>query len=131
MNPSQPDAGYIERKSSMAFQPTVDRLVGAIEKAGMTVFAKIDHAAGARDAGLSMAPSMVLIYGHARGGTPVMQAAPAAALDLPLRVLVRENDGGETLIAFHPVRKMLEPYNVPGELTDRLAKAEQILVGSI
>jgi uncharacterized protein (DUF302 family) len=73
----------------------------------------------------------VLIYGHARGGTPVMQVAPAAALDLPLRVLVRETDRGETMIAFHPVRRMLAGHAIPGELVDRLAKAQQLLVGAI
>ena len=74
-------AGYVEHKSSVGFQPTVDRLVAAIEKAGMSVFATIDHAGGAKAVGMSMPPTIVLIYGQARGGTPVMQANPAAALD--------------------------------------------------
>jgi uncharacterized protein (DUF302 family) len=80
---------------------------------------------------MSLPPSVVLIYGHARGGTPLMQAAPAAALDLPLRVLVRQSDRGETVIAFHPAREMLARYAVSGELVDRLAKAQQLLVGAI
>ena len=67
-------AGYVEHKSSVNFQSTVDRLVTAIEKAGMSVFASIDHAGGAKTVGMSMLPSVVLIYGQARGGTPVMQA---------------------------------------------------------
>jgi uncharacterized protein (DUF302 family) len=125
------DADYVEHMTSLAFQPAIDRLVGVIEKAGMTVFAKIDHAAGAKDIGLSMAPSTVLIFGNARGGTPVMQAAPAAALDLPLRVLIRESERGQTLLAFHPVRKMLEPYKLPDQLIDRLAKVQQLLVDSL
>jgi uncharacterized protein (DUF302 family) len=73
----------------------------------------------------------VLIYGHARGGTPVMQAAPETALDLPLRVLVREVSGGETVIAFHPVRQMLAGRAIPTELVDRLAKAQQLLVTAV
>lgn len=124
-------AGYVEHKSSVGFQPTVDRLVAAIEKAGMSVFATIDHAGGAKAVGMSMPPTIVLIYGQARGGTPVMQANPAAALDLPLRVLIREDANGETLIAFHPIELTLAPYKIPGEFADRLAKAQQLLINSI
>lgn len=124
-------AGYVEHKSSVGFQPTVDRLVAAIEKAGMNVFATIDHAGGAKAVGMSMPPTIVLIYGQARGGTPVMQANPAAALDLPLRVLIREDANGETLIAFHPIELTLAPYKIPGEFADRLAKAQQLLINSI
>jgi uncharacterized protein (DUF302 family) len=124
-------AGYVEHKSSVGFQPTVDRLVAAIEKAGMSVFATIDHAGGAKAVGMSMPSTVVLIYGQARGGTPVMQADPAAALDLPLRVLIREDANGDTLIAFHPIEHTLSRYKVPRELAERLAKAQQLLVASI
>jgi uncharacterized protein (DUF302 family) len=123
--------GYVEHKSSMSFQPTVDRLVAAIEKAGMSVFATIDHAGGAKAVGMSMPPSVVLIYGQARGGTPVMQADPAAALDLPLRVLIREDASGDTLIAFHPIQQTFAHYKVPRELAERLSKAQQLLVNSL
>jgi uncharacterized protein (DUF302 family) len=124
-------AGYVEHKSSVGFQPTVDRLVAAIEKAGMSIFATIDHAGAAKAVDMSMPPTIVLIYGQARGGTPVMQANPATALDLPLRVLIREDANGETLIAFHPIAQALAPYKVAGEFADRLAKAQQLLINSI
>jgi uncharacterized protein (DUF302 family) len=126
-----PEIGYVEHKSSLTFPETVNHLVETIEQVGMNVFARIDHAAGARDVGMDLPPTLVLIYGHARGGTPVMQAAPAAALDLPLRVLIRETGSGETVIAFHPVRQTLAGHTIPGELVDRLAKAQQLLVGAI
>ena len=122
---------YVEHKSSVGFQDTLDRLEAAIQKAGMTVFARIDHAAGAKAVGLSMLPATVLIYGQARGGTPLMQADPAAALDLPLRALVREDAAGQTLLAFHPVQQMLTSYRIPGELLAGLAKAQQLLVNAV
>jgi len=125
------DSDYVEHESNLTFLETVDHLVETIEKVGMNVFARIDHAAGAKDVGMTLPPSVVLIYGHARGGTTVMQAAPAAALDLPLRVLIRQTDRGETVIAFHPARRMLARYTIPIELIDRLAKAQQLLVGAI
>lgn len=125
------ESDYVEHKSSLSFAETVEILADTIEKVGMNVFAKIDHAAGARDVGMHLPPSVVLVYGHARGGTPVMQAAPAAALDLPLRVLIRETERGETVIAFHPMRQVLDRYAILTELVERLAKAQQLLVGAI
>jgi uncharacterized protein (DUF302 family) len=84
-NPSD----IVEHVSTLSFAATLDALVRAIAEAGLILFARIDHQAGARAAGLEMPPATVLTYGHPKGGTPVMLAAPLAALDLPLRVLVR------------------------------------------
>jgi uncharacterized protein (DUF302 family) len=129
--PAPIPAAIEEHVSSIAFAPTVERLATAIVDAGMMVFASIDHAAGARDAGLSMPPATVLIYGHAKGGTPVMLAAPQAALDLPLRVLVRQREDGQTVIAFHPVAPMLRRAGVPDELAARLEPAQRLLVKAV
>jgi uncharacterized protein (DUF302 family) len=125
------ESHVVEHPSAFAFEPTMERVVAAIEAAGMTVFSRIDHAAGARAAGLAMPPATVLIYGHAKGGTPIMLAAPLAALDLPLRVLVREDEQGRTLLAFHPVADMLLQAGVPEALATRLAPAQKLLVGAI
>src|ERR1700749_1658541 len=120
------DSSYVEHKSSLPFSRTVDHLIATIEEVGMNIFAKIDHAAGAIEVGMHLPPTVVLIYGHARGGTPVMHAAPETALDLPLRVLVREVSGGETVIAFHPARAMLAGGPIPTELVDRPGKRPQM-----
>ena len=117
------NSDYAEFISELTFPETVDHLVETIEQVGMIVFAKIDHSAGAEEVGMILRPSTVLIYGHARGGTPIMQTAPTAALDLPLRVLIRETERGETMISFHPVRQMLARYTIARELVDRLEKA--------
>jgi uncharacterized protein (DUF302 family) len=120
-----------EHTSSLAFGPTLDRLITTIEKAGMTVFAQIDHTAGAKEAGLEMPPTTVLIYGNPRGGTPIMLASPQAALDLPLRVLVREDGAGHALVSFHPIANVLREAGVPDALAARLAPAQQLLVDAI
>jgi uncharacterized protein (DUF302 family) len=125
------DGAAVEHVSELPFSATVDRLKHAIEGAGMRVFSEIDHAAGAREAGLEMPPATVLIYGSPAGGTPLMLAAPGAALDLPLRVLARERTDGTTVIAFHPAEHMLREDGVPPELAGRLTKAQQILVAAI
>jgi uncharacterized protein (DUF302 family) len=67
----------------------------------MTVFARIDHAAGAAEAGLSLRPTDLLIFGNARGGTPLMQAAQTMGLDLPLKVLVWQDAAGATWLSWN------------------------------
>jgi uncharacterized protein (DUF302 family) len=83
----------------------VERLRTLVAEHGLTLFAEVDHAANAREAGLEMPPSRVLTFGNARAGTPLMLAAPDIALELPLRVLVREEPEGSTALAYiDPVR---------------------------
>ena len=76
-------------------------------------------------------PSTVLTYGYPRGGTPAMLAAPQAALDLPLRVLVREREDGRAVIAFHPVAAMLRRAGVPEDVARRLEPAQHVLVAAV
>ena len=121
----------VEHVSAVAFDATLERLTAAIARAGLTLFGRIDHQASARDAGLEMPPSTVLTYGHAKGGTPVMVAAPLAALDLPLRVLVRVRDDGQTVIAFHAIGAVLRRASVPGPLALRLEPTQQLLVDAV
>ena len=117
--------------STVPFEATLERLAAVIAQAGLILFNRIDHQAGARDAGLEMPPAIVLTYGHAKGGTPIMRAAPAAALDLPLRVLVRVRDDGQTVIAFHPIAAVLRRAGVPDDFAERLDPAQQILVKAV
>lgn len=117
--------------SLLSFDTTLARITAAIEGAGMTLFAVIDHAANARQVGLTMLPATVLIYGNAKGGTPVMQAVPEVALDLPLRVLVRQDADRRTLVLFHPAEPMLRQAGVPDALATRLDPAQHLLVAAI
>jgi uncharacterized protein (DUF302 family) len=121
----------VEFSSPHSFTATRDRVVQAIAKAGLTIFAQIDHAQGAREIGIAMPPTLVLIYGHAKGGTPLMQAEPRVALDLPLRVLLRETDEGRVVIAFHPIAPMLRQAGVAELLVTRLEPAQQLLERAI
>jgi uncharacterized protein (DUF302 family) len=122
---------YTELPTSLSFAQTLDRIGAAIEAAGMRVFARIDHAAAATGVGLAMPPTTVLIYGSPKGGTPLMLASPAAALDLPLRVLVREDADGHAFVSFHPVIAMLTKAGVPMSLAERLVPAQGVLIRAI
>jgi uncharacterized protein (DUF302 family) len=80
---------------------TMDRLETAVKLRGLTVFARIDHAAGAADAGMPLGPTELLIFGNARGGTPLMQASPLAGIDLPLKALVHEDAAGRVWLSYN------------------------------
>jgi len=126
----EPD-DIVETQSSAPFAETIERVAAAIEKAGLMIFARIDHAAGAKSIGADMPPTVVLIYGTPAGGTPIMQAAPRAALDLPLRALVRETDGGQVLVAFHPIAPVMRKAGAPDALAARLEPAQRLLMDAV
>lgn len=87
----------------------MDRLQAAIEAQHMTVFARLDHAAGAAAAGLTLRPTKLIIFGNARGGTPLMQSMQTSGIDLPLKALVWQDAAGQTWLS----------YNEPGWIAQR------------
>src|ERR1700730_10260824 len=94
-----PPAGIVSKPAAGSVDATVDRLVQLVRDRSMTVFAMIDHSGEARGHGLELRDTKLVIFGSPTGGTPVMQASPLAALDLPLRVLVWD-DGGQTKVSY-------------------------------
>ena len=124
------DRGLTELVTSSGFEATLAQVTGAIEAAGLTVFARIDHALGAAQVGLAMPPTVVLLYGNPKGGTPIMVAAPKAALDLPLRVLVRAVEDG-TSVSFHPIAPVLLAIGVPDRLANALDPAQRLVMEAI
>ncbi|MEO8904285.1 MAG: DUF302 domain-containing protein [Polyangiaceae bacterium] len=103
----------LETKAS-AFGPveTMDRLVAAIEAKGMTVFARIDHAAGAAQAGLVLRPTALLIFGNARAGTPLMQEGQVIGLDLPLKALVWQDAAHATWLSYNSPQALVARYGL-------------------
>ena len=101
----------------------MDRLEAAVKARGMTVFARIDHAAGASAVGLSLRPTEVLIFGNAKAGTPLMQSVQTSGLDLPLKALVWQDTSGDTWLS----------YNDPAWLAERhgLSSQTEAAVGVI
>ena len=93
--------GVLTAASQYPVPETVDRLAAAVRMAGNTIFARIDHAANAAEAGLAMPPTQVLVFGNGKAGTPLMLAAPPLALDLPLRFLVWQSGDGTTRVAWN------------------------------
>jgi uncharacterized protein (DUF302 family) len=91
--------GLITITSEAGQQDTLRRLENAITARGMTVFARVDHAAGARDVHLDLRPTDLLIFGSPRAGTPLMQMDQTVGIDLPLKALVFQDAEHRTIIA--------------------------------
>jgi uncharacterized protein (DUF302 family) len=89
------DNGLITVPSAHPVKDTIDRLAAAVTAKGMTVFARIDHAGGARAVGLELRPTELLVFGAAKGGTPLMQAQQTIGIDLPLKALAWEDADGK------------------------------------
>jgi uncharacterized protein (DUF302 family) len=106
--------GVIVTESSSGYAPTVDALIAAIERRGLTVFARVDHAGGARAAGLELGDEEVIVFGNPRAGTPLMQSDPRIGIELPLKLLVW-SEGERTSIGYRDPRELTETYDVAAQ----------------
>jgi len=91
---------------------TMDRLAAEIQAKGMDVFARIDHAAGAAEVGMTLRPTELIIFGNARGGTPLMQSVQTVGIDLPLKALVWEDASAETFISYNEPRWIAQRHGI-------------------
>jgi uncharacterized protein (DUF302 family) len=105
--------GIVSVPSRYPVAATVRRLQAQVEQHGAAVFAVIDHAAGARRAGQQMPETQVLIFGDPAVGTPLMLAVPDIALDLPMRVLVRDDGTGGSVVAWQDPGYVAARFGVP------------------
>jgi uncharacterized protein (DUF302 family) len=121
----------VRLKSAYSFSDTLSRLRSTLEVKGFTIFATIDHRSAAQSVGLDMPPTTVLIYGNPKGGTSLMVAAPDFALELPLRVLVREGDDGKTYVVLNPSAELESKHGLPEGMTEKLAPAEKIVADAV
>jgi uncharacterized protein (DUF302 family) len=101
------------KQSRLPFAETVARLNAAIAEAGNTLFATIDQSAAARGVGLSLRPTTLIVFGNPRGGTPLMEAFPLVALELPLKILVWEEDDAVN-VGYETVAEIAGRYGVSG-----------------
>ena len=118
MNDPHPD--YTTKDSPWPVPATVERLTGLIAERGMTIFATIDQRAAARRVGLDLRETVLIIFGSPVGGTPVMEAKPLAALDLPLKLLVWDDDG-HTRVSYLTPAVLAARYALPESLAAPLA----------
>ena len=109
--------GLTTMPSRFGPQDTMNRLEAAVKAKGMTVFARIDHAAGAAEAGLSLRPTAVLIFGNAKAGTPLMQSVQTIGIDLPLKALVWQDTSGDTWLSYNDPAWLAQRHGLAGTET--------------
>jgi uncharacterized protein (DUF302 family) len=120
------DSGIINKPSNHSVNETVEKLKGILQAKGITLFTLVDHSGEAEKAGLKMRPTKLLIFGNPKAGTPMMLAAPSSAIDLPLKILVWEDDQGKVWISYNSQQYLQERHGLPQELMANLAVVETL-----
>ena len=119
------EAGIVTKLSPLPVAGTVAKLTGIISAKGVKLFAVIDQSAEARQAGLSLRATTLVIFGSPAAGTPVMTASPLAALDLPLKVLVWDDDG-QTKVTYYSPAALAARYHLSADLATNLAAIDAL-----
>jgi uncharacterized protein (DUF302 family) len=107
--------GIISKASKYSVPETLDRVDALLQSKGIKIFVRVDHSGEAEKVGLKMPPTQLLIFGNPKGGTPVMLAAPTAAIDLPLKVLAWQDADGKVWLS----------YNDPGYIKKRFSLTDE------
>ena len=121
------DHGIVRIASSHSVGVTMDRLESLLKERGIIVFARIDFSGDAARAGLTLRPEQLLIFGNPKAGTPLMQAAATAGLDLPLKALIWEDADGKTWLAYNTPQYVLRRHGLASTLSTNLAAVVPIL----
>jgi uncharacterized protein (DUF302 family) len=120
------DNGIIRKPSNFSVDETVRKLQAILAAKAVTVFALIDHSGEAQKVGMQMPPTKLLIFGNPKGGTPLMLAAPSIAIDLPIKILVAEDEQGKAWISYNSAEYLAERHGLPHDLLQNLAFVESL-----
>jgi uncharacterized protein (DUF302 family) len=133
MSLNAPAPGYVVKlRSRFDFKTTIDRITESLTTRGVTIFADIDQAFAAANAGVRLRPTRVILFGNPRAGTPIMDGNPHAALELPLKIAVwQDEDGGVGVDYLNPTYLLAQGYGIENGLTSSFAAMEDALRQSI
>jgi uncharacterized protein (DUF302 family) len=119
--------GLEQVESKHSVDETVRRVLSTLGEKGIQLFALVDHSGEAQKAGLKLRSTKLLTFGSPKGGTPLMQAAPTAAIDLPLKALVWEDESGKTWIAWNTPEYLQQRHGFPAELIKNISGVSSVL----
>jgi uncharacterized protein (DUF302 family) len=114
------ETGIVTKLTSRSVSSTVERLTAMVKEKGMTLFAVIDQSAAAREVGLELRGTTLVIFGSPLAGTPVMAASPLSALDLPLKALIW-SDEGQTKVSYYAPSALAGRHHLDADLAHNLA----------
>ena len=123
--PSPP--GVITMPSAYSVAETLDRLEAIVRQKGLTVFLRLDQQVEAKQAGLALRPTQLLLFGSSAAGTLVMQAFPHSALDLPLKALAWEDDEGQTWVSYNDPSYLQQRYQLTDALIQKISAAGALI----
>jgi len=121
----------VTKPSKYSVPDTIERIEKAVTTKGMKIFARIDHSGEAKSVGLDMKPTVLLIFGNPKGGTALMVARPTAAIDLPMKALVWEDQEGKVWLTYNAPELLQERHGLPAELAARLEPVGKLLEGAV
>jgi uncharacterized protein (DUF302 family) len=119
-------SGLVTLQSAHSVDETVGRIRAVLEAKQIREFALIDHSGEAEKVGLAMPKTQVVIFGNPKGGTPLMLAAPSVAIDLPLKLLVREDTEGQVWISYWSAQELLKRHGLADSFAGNIAVIEMI-----
>jgi uncharacterized protein (DUF302 family) len=122
----QKEEGIVKIPSHHSVDETVEKLKTILKSKGVALFALVDHSGEAEKVGLKMPPTKLLIFGNPKGGTPLMLAAPSAAIDLPLKILVAEDAQGKVWISYNSAEYLKERHGLPQDLLQNIAVVQTL-----
>jgi uncharacterized protein (DUF302 family) len=123
--------GLLQVASRYTVDETVTRLEAVLAERGVRVFALIDHSGEAEKIGMKMRPTKLVIFGNPKGGTPAMVAAPTLAIDLPLKALVWEDEGGKVWVSYNSPEYLQQRHGVPEDLIKNIAVAGALVAKAV
>jgi uncharacterized protein (DUF302 family)/uncharacterized membrane protein YidH (DUF202 family) len=118
--------GIIDKPSNHSVEQTVEKLKNILQSKGVTLFSLVDHSGEAEKVGMKMRPTKLLIFGSPKAGTPLMLAAPSSAIDLPLKILIWEDDQGKVWVSYNSPDYLKERHGLPLELLPNIAVVETL-----
>ena len=118
--------GIIDKPSNHSVEQTVERLKNVLQSKGVTLFALVDHSGEAEKVGMKIRPTKLLIFGSPKAGTPLMLAAPSSAIDLPLKILIWEDDQGKVWVSYNSPDYLKERHGLPQDLLQNIAVVETL-----
>ena len=122
-----PDSGIARELGSHSVDETVEKLQSSLHARGITLFVFVDHSGEAEKVGMKMPNTKLLIFGNPKAGTPLMLAAPSTAIDLPLKILIAEDDAGKTWISYNSPAYLQDRHDLPEELIKNISIVENIV----
>jgi uncharacterized protein (DUF302 family) len=114
------DNGIVNKPSKHSVDDTLGKLQHILEAKGIAVFAVVDHSGEAAKVGMKMLPTKLLIFGNPKGGTPLMLAAPSIAIDLPLKILIWQDDQEKVWVSYNSPEYLAERHGLPPHLLQNI-----------